>query len=82
MFPQAPGFAAKPEKSKLPVSFRFTSSKIFAIIASRFETQHALVAQLDRVTDSDVSAPFGCEKPKAVDTTGLFGREGDFPLVP
>ena len=32
--------------------------------------------------DSDVSAPFGCEKPKAVDTTGLFGREGDFPLVP
>ena len=32
--------------------------------------------------NSDVSAPFGCEKPKAVDTTGLFGCEGDFSLVP
>ena len=32
--------------------------------------------------NSDVSAPFGCENPKAVDATGLFGREGDFPPVP
>ena len=43
---------------------------------------NALVAQLDRVTDSDVSAPFGWEKPKAVDTAGLFGRESIFPLFP
>ena len=43
---------------------------------------YALVAQLDRVTDSDVSEPIRREKPKAVDTTGLFGRESDFSLVP
>ena len=36
----------------------------------------------DTPENSDVSAPFGCENPKAVDATGLFGREGDFPPVP
>ena len=36
----------------------------------------------DAPENSDVSAPSGCENPKAVDTTGLFGRESDFPLVP
>ena len=52
------------------------------LFAENHTTVENTVFYQDAPENSDVSAPFGCENPKAVDTTGLFGRESIFPLVP
>ena len=45
-----------------------------------FRKKYAPVAQLDRVTDSDVSEPIGREKPESIETTGFSGARAIFRL--
>ena len=74
----------KSQKSRFVQCFQWLcnhSEKPGNLVENRTILENAAFYQ-DTPENSDVSAPFGWEKPKAVDTTGLFGCESFFPLVP